>query len=152
MARFIVVVLVLVAVAFLANKYLLGEGDPRPGQAGSAPAEKSGEKDKPAADPAKESTKAEAAAKNDLPDAAAAAKAVDAVDAAPDAEKPVDPREAAAADAVAAAEVETDLESEPGVEAKIDAPGAADEVPPADPGAVEESNEENLEAVEEKAK
>ena len=130
MARFVVVVLVLVAVAFLANKYLLGEGDPRPSQADSAPADKSDEKEKPAADPAKGSTNAEAAAKNDLPDAAAVADAVN--DAIADGAKPVDPGAAAAAEAVPSAEVATDLESPPGVEAKVDAPGAEADVSPAE--------------------
>jgi hypothetical protein len=38
MGRLIVVVIVLVAIAFLANKYILGEGDPRPAEAESQPA------------------------------------------------------------------------------------------------------------------
>jgi cytochrome c peroxidase len=123
MGRFLVVVIVLIALAFLANKYLLGEGDPLPKDHQSPPIAGADAKDaapadaKPAAadapqvDPDKLAAKVEAAVADDE----------QGVPAAP---------EEAAADAVAAAEVSTDLEEEPGVEPKLDGPKI--DVKPAD--------------------
>ena len=95
MARFIVVVVVLVAIALLANKYLIGGGDVPPAAAGNA------------------------AVKQEAADASPEAKEEAAIEAAaagaPPAIPPVTPGEDATAEAVPAAEVETDLVQEAGV-------------------------------------
>jgi len=101
MARFIVVVVILVAIALLANKYLLGDGDAPPADAKQA-----------------------AAAKDDAKsDDAAAEKAADEAEEGGPAPKlpPVDAEEEAAAEAVASADVDTDLVQEAGIEPKLDA-------------------------------
>ena len=94
MARFIVVVVVLVAIAMLANKYLLGGGDAPPAEAKNAAAKQEAGKQEAA-----EETKIEAAVAD-----------------APDEQRPMTPAEDATAEAVPAAEVETDLVQEAGVE------------------------------------
>lgn len=99
MGRFLVVVIVLVAIALLANKYLVGEGDAPPAGAGA-----------PAAD-AKPGAEQPAAEKP----AAAAPEAGDVGVAQP----PVTAGEQAAAEAVPAADVSTDLEQQAGVEPKL---------------------------------
>lgn len=101
MARFIVVVVVLVAIALLANKYLLGGGDAPPTDAKQAAAAKEDAKSDDAAD-----------------DEAAAEKAADEAEEGGAAPKlpPVDAEEEAAAEAVASADVETDIVQEAGVD------------------------------------
>jgi cytochrome c peroxidase len=130
MGRFVVVVLVLLAIAVLANKYLLGEGDPRPTEVNSKAAEIEAKAD-PAAAMAGDAAAADGEPSADVADTPAkdpvttdklvAAKAAVPAPAneAKEAEPAVGPREAAAADAVASAEVETDLVTEPGVEAAL---------------------------------
>lgn len=92
MARFIVVIVVLVAIALLAQKYLVGDGDAPPADAGNAAVEQE------AAD-----------------EAAIEAAVADATEP----QRPVTPAEAVTAEAVPAAEVETDLVQEAGVEPAI---------------------------------
>ena len=124
MGRFVVVVLVLLAIALLANKYILGEGDPRPvdpqAKAKVEAIEDKAEPGKPVAD--------QSVADDVTATPAKVAAAVDAVpEPAPKAGEPIVPvEEQAAADAVASAEVDTDLEPEPGVEAAIEGEDAVD--------------------------
>jgi cytochrome c peroxidase len=107
MARFIVVVVVLVAIALLANKYLLGSGDAPPVDA------------KPATGTTAEKQEARPAAKvKSIDDDSAVEQAVDAAaegGPAP-ALPPVDAKQRAAANAVAAADVDTDIVQEAGVD------------------------------------
>jgi cytochrome c peroxidase len=90
MGRFLVVVIILVAIALLANKYLLGKGDAPPADAAaSADAKDDGKNaDTPTADEG-------------------------------EAKPPVTASENATAEAVPSAEVSTDLEQEAGVEPKL---------------------------------
>jgi cytochrome c peroxidase len=97
MGRFLVVVLVLVAIALLANKYLLHGGDIPPADDKAPAATAAGEK---------------ASAQNDDAKAASAEVAGDTGVAQP----PVTAAEKSAADAVPAADVATDLAPQPGVE------------------------------------
>jgi cytochrome c peroxidase len=94
MGRFLVVVIILVAIALLANKYLFGKGDAPPADA-TASADAKDEASKEAGD-------ANAAAGDEG-----------------EAKPPVTPGEKAAAEAVPSAEVSTDLEQEAGVEPKL---------------------------------
>src|SRR5690349_8115527 len=91
MARFIVVVLILVAIALLANKYLLGKGDAPPADASAT---------------ADDGAKTTGDAKAEDGDAGAA-------------KPPVTAGESATAEAVPSADVSTDLEQEAGVEPKL---------------------------------
>ena len=102
MARFIVVVVVLVAIALLANKYLLGGGDAPPADAKQAAA------------------KADAASDDASKNEAAVEKAADEAEEGGPAPKlpPVDAKEEAAAEAVASADVETDIVQEAEVDPK----------------------------------
>jgi len=103
MARFLVVVIILVAIAFLASKYLFGKGDAPPADA-NAIAE-----DKQAAAEDKNDEKSAVPSKSD-----------DAADADEGAAKPpVTSAEKATAEAVPSADVSTDLEQEAGVEPKL---------------------------------
>ena len=109
MARFIVVVVVLVAIALLANKYLLGGGDAPPANAKQAAAEK----DAATADAPKADDKVAA-------EESAVEKAVDeAEEGGPAPSLPAeDAKEEAAAEAVASADVETDIVQEAEVDPK----------------------------------
>ena len=102
MARFIVVVVVLVAIALLANKYLLGGGDAPPADAKQAAA------------------KADAASDDASKNEAAVEKAADEAEEGGPVPKlpPVDAKEEAAAEAVASADVETDIVQEAEVDPK----------------------------------
>ena len=134
MGRFLVVVIVLIAIGFLANKYLLGGGDPLPkdhqspaiekadGQAAAKSDAKPADADKPAG--------GRPAADLEEIDAEEIAAEVEAKTAAEN-EKGVPPGEQAAADAAASAEVSTDLEEEPGVKPKVEGAAKVD-VKPAD--------------------
>lgn len=110
MARFIVVVVILVAIALLANKYLLGKGDAPPADAKQAAAAKD----------AKVDDKAVEAEEADEAEETAVEKAIDeAEEGGPAPKMPaVGAKEVAAADAVASAEVETDIVQEAGVDPK----------------------------------
>ena len=103
MARFIVVVVVLEAIALLVNKYLIGEGDVPPADAKQPAAAKAAPAD------AKKAT-----------DGDAATAEADAAEVADDVTTPprVGAKEMAAADAVASAEVETDIVQQAGVDPK----------------------------------
>ncbi|BBO36360.1 cytochrome-c peroxidase [Lacipirellula parvula] len=113
MARFIVVVVVLVAIALLANKYLFGDGDAPPAKGKAAAAKQ---------DDAKAADEKADDAGEDAEELAADAAAKKAQAGGPAPKFPAeDAGEEAAADAVASADVDTDLEQEPGVEPKLDA-------------------------------
>lgn len=107
MARFIVVVVILVAIALLANKYLLGGGDAPPRDAKQAAT-------------AKDANDADADAKSDEGAAEKAANEAEEGGPAPQL-PPVDAEKEAAAEAVASADVETDIVQEAGVDPAGDA-------------------------------
>lgn len=119
MARFIVVVVVLVAIALLANKYLLGGGDAPPADAKKAAAEK---------DTAKADVKSddEAAAEEAAAEESAVEQAAnEAEEGGPAPKLPADDaKEEAAAEAVASADVETDIVQE----AEVDPKGVLEDV------------------------
>ncbi|HEX6962636.1 MAG TPA: cytochrome c peroxidase, partial [Lacipirellula sp.] len=106
MGRFIVVVVILVAIGWLASKYLLGEGDLPPAEAEVA-------------------TTADDVTDGDDEQEAGSATAQLATDAGA-AKPPVKPGEEAAADAAASADVATDLQQEAGVEPKLSAAADAE--------------------------
>src|SRR5215207_10122032 len=113
MGRFLVVVVILVAIAWLANKYLLGKGDVPPVDAKAAASAKN------EAGAVKQGD-ADLVLKTPETTEDPANVAADKVDAVADAEDAnVTPGEDAAAEAVASADVGTDLEQEPGVAPKV---------------------------------